>query len=202
MNYLTTVHLAGGTRRCSNGSCRPPAVDRQDEVTCARKNTIGTASSRRTNVLTLAKASSVILGRCENAVKSHPQSAPSKKWESAPAGAECAGAGAKEKSAPAPAQMCAVFSAVSAHSAPPHQIGVFTPHTGCPFLGTRPILLINHKNATLANPHAKRLSSVGASMLATCSGSPPNESGAVVAATTPLADHHHSPASLLHVVIP
>ena len=95
-----------------------------------------------------------------------------------------------------------VFSAVSAHSAPPDQIGVFTPHTGCPFLGTRPILLINHKNATIANPHAKRLSSVGASMLATCSGSPPNESGAVVAATTPLADHHHSPASLLHVVIP
>ena len=34
---LRGVHLDGGRRRCSNGSCRPPAVDRQDEVHCARK---------------------------------------------------------------------------------------------------------------------------------------------------------------------
>ena len=37
------------------------------------------------------------------------------------------------KSAP-PAQKCAVFCAVPAHSAPPHHIGVGTPHSGCPFL--------------------------------------------------------------------
>ena len=59
-------------RRQLTGKMKSPALE---------KNTIGTASPRRTKVLTLAKASSVILGRCENAVKSHPQSAPSKKWE-------------------------------------------------------------------------------------------------------------------------
>ena len=48
------------------GKMKSPALE---------KNTIGTASPRRTKVLTLAKASSVILGRCENAVKSHPSSA-------------------------------------------------------------------------------------------------------------------------------
>ena len=59
--------------------------------------------------------------------------------QSAPAAQSAPFAGAdlrrcRRKSAPAPAQMCAVFCAESAHSAPPHQIGVFTPHSGCPFL--------------------------------------------------------------------
>ena len=90
-------------RRQLTGKMKSPALE---------KNTIGTASPRRTKVLTLAKASSVILGRCENAVTT----------------------GIRSFFAPASAQMCAVFCADSAHSAPPHQIGVFTPHTGCPFL--------------------------------------------------------------------
>ena len=46
-------------RRQLTGKMKSPALE---------KNTIGTASPRRTKVLTLAKASSVILGRCENAV--------------------------------------------------------------------------------------------------------------------------------------